>query len=125
MSEEKKRFLSASKSSLPLCSEIPDTDTVKHVSKLMREGNALRARISEDDERLTEIKNELSAICEAYRLDKGFRHGMNGFEYHGYTSRKTFNKEKAATLIPADVIDQCFTEGTPYLSVKLIAFDVE
>lgn len=122
--EERKRFTSASNSKLPLCSEIPDSDVVRRVAELMKSGNAERTRISEAEERLDEIKNELAAICEAYEI-KGFRHGLNGFEYHGWTSRKTFSKEKAVKLVPADVIDRCYEDGKQFLSVRLVAFDVE
>ena len=123
--EEKKRFLSASRSSLPLCSEIPDSDTVKEVGSLLKEANDLRVKISEAQERVDEIKNQLAALCEAYGLEKGFRYGMIGYEYHGFVSRKTLDKEKLATLVPADVIDSCYVEGKQFLSAKLIAFDVE
>jgi HD superfamily phosphodiesterase len=125
MSEEKKRYLSASRSSLPLCSEFADSDIVKQVAKLLKRGNAERARISEAEERLDEIKAELSAICETYGIEKGFRHGLHGFEYHGWITRKALNKEKLATLVPADVIDKCYEDGKPFLSVKLIAYDID
>lgn len=124
MPEEKKRYLSASRSSLPLASELPDTEDLKRVVKLMKEANGLRAKISESEERLDEIKTELSAVCEVYNM-KGFRHGLHGFEYHGWTARKALNKEKLVTLVPADVIDKCYEDGKPFLSVKLIAFDLE
>lgn len=124
--EEKKRYLSASNSSLPLCSVIPDSDTVKRVGVILKEAVKLKVRISEAEEKLEEIKNEMAALCEVYpEAAKGVRFGMCGFEYHGYVTRKALNKEKLATLVPADVIDQCYVDGTPFLSCKVIAFDVE
>lgn len=124
MPEEKKRLLSSSNSHLPVCSEIDDPETFRAAVKLMKEGNKLRAQISELDDRRVAIITELSAICEAYNM-KGFRHGLNGFEYHGYTLRKSLNKEKLVTLVPADVIDQCYEDGKPFVSYKLIAFDID
>jgi hypothetical protein len=119
-----KRLTSASRSALPMASELPDTEDLKRVVKLMKEANGLKVKISEAEDRLDEIKAELSAVCEVYNM-KGFRHGLNGFEYHGWITRKSFNKEKLATLVPAGVIDSCYEEGNPFLSVKVIAFDME
>jgi hypothetical protein len=119
-----KRLTSASNSKLPMASELPDTDDLKRVVKLMKEANALKVKISEAEDRLDEIKQELSAVCEVYNM-KGFRHGLNAFEYHGWITRKALNKEKLATLVPADVIDSCYEPGPPFLSVRVIAFDME
>jgi len=125
---EKQRLTSASKSTLPSVSEIDDLDTVKQVQRLLKEASALKAKVSEAEDRLAEIRDELSAVCEAYGGDsplKGFRSGLAGFEYHGYVTRKALNKEKLVTLVPAEVIDQCYTEGAPFLLAKFVVFDLE
>jgi hypothetical protein len=124
MSEEpKQRLTSASKSSLPDAAEMPDTDASETAIALMREAGMLRIVVSEAEERLEEIKSELSSLCEVYEM-KGFRHGLNGFEYHGWQKRKTFSREKAVTLIPVDVLDQCYVDNKPYVSTKFVAFDI-
>jgi hypothetical protein len=121
--EPRQRFTCAAKSALPVVSEMPDTDDMQRAIRLLREANILRTVVSETEERLEDIKNELSSLCEAYEM-KGFKHGLNGFEYHGWQQRKTFSKEKAVTLIPADVIEQCYVDGKPFVLAKFIAFDM-
>lgn len=124
MSEPKQRLTSASKSKLPVVSEIPDTDTMQHAVRLMREASGLRAKVSEAEDRLDEIRGELAAICEGYGM-AGFKHGLNGFEYHGYQTRRTLSKEKLVQVVAADVIDSCYEESKPFLSSKFVSFDLE
>ena len=122
---EKQRLTSASRSTLPMVSEIPDSDTMKRAIALMKEAAKLKIQVSEAEDRLNSIRTELAAICEAYGTEHGFRYGHVGFEYHGYITRKSFSKEKAVTLIPADVIDQCYTESEPFLLTKVVVFDLD
>lgn len=125
-SNSKPRIRSAANSSLPLVSIIPDDDTMKRAVKLMKEAVAAAARQSEAEERLKEIKDELAAICTAYDLEKGFRHGLVGYEFHGYQTRKTLSKERLlAQGVSAEQIDAAYVDGTPFLYSKVIAFDVE
>ena len=133
MSEEteskKSRLRSASRSTLPRSSEIPETDVFKNVNKLLKEAVALKVKQSETEERLDEIKNELAAVAFAYNMP-GFRHGLAGYEYHGYTSRSSLNKQKLIEKIspygcPASVIEESYEPGTPFLSAKIVVFDME
>jgi hypothetical protein len=51
---------------------------------------------------------------------------MTGFQYNGYATRKTLSKEKLlAAGVSAETINAAYTEGEPFLSCKLIAFDLE
>lgn len=126
---KEKRLRSASNSSLPLVSIIPDTETMKQATVLLKEAGKLKCKISEAQERLDEIELELAAVASAYEL-KGFRYGLFGFDYRGYTSRKTLDKTKlvaelSARGIPASVIDSCYRPGEPYLDARITAFDME
>lgn len=125
MSEDAKTKLrSAARSTLPVASIIPDPDTFKQAVKLLKEATAIVTKQSEQDDRLKEIKSELAAICEAYEV-KGFRHGLHGFEYHGYTTRKTLSKEKLLLLgVSADQIDKSYVDSAPFLSSKIVPFDI-
>jgi hypothetical protein len=119
------RFTSAANSKLPLASVIDDTETMRHAVKLLKEGVANSAKQSELKERESEIREELAAICHAYELT-GFKHGLCGFEYHGYQTRQTLSKERLLALgVPADTIAQAYSEGKPFLSSRLLAFDME
>ena len=123
------RLRSASRSTLPKSSEIPDPETFRSVNKMLKEAVALKVKVSEAEERLEEIKNELAAVAMAYDLS-GFRHGLAGYEYHGYTSRQTLNKQKLIEKIgangcPASVIDESYEDGKPFLSAKIVVFDME
>ena len=125
----KTRLRSASRSTLPKSSEIPDTETFKNVNKMLKEAVGLKIKVSEAEDRLEEIKNELAAVAMAYDLT-GFRHGLAGYEYHGYTSRQTLNKQKLIEKVsaygcPASVIDEAYEDGKPYLSAKIVVFDLE
>lgn len=126
MSEDKPkaRYRSASGSSLPLVSVIDDTDVMKRAIKLLKEATTLKVKQSEAEEKLIEIRDELAAVCEAYGL-KGIRHGLSGFEYHGYASRKTLDKTKLLNFISADDLASCYVDGEPYLSAKVTVFDLE
>lgn len=127
--KSKARLRSASMSSLPQSSAIPDADTFKQVNALLKEAVKLKTKVAEAEDRLDEIKNELSTVAAAYDL-KGFRHGMAGFEYHGYTSRSTLNKAKLVDKLseygaPASLIDECYEPGAGFLSAKFVVFDLE
>jgi hypothetical protein len=120
------RLRSAGNSKLPLASVIPDTETMQNAVKLMKEGVKLKARLSELEDREKEIRETLAAICEAFDLTDGIKHGMTGFQYNGYATRKTLSKEKLlAAGVSAETINAAYTEGEPFLSCKLIAFDLE
>ena len=127
--EKKSRLRSASRSTLPKSSEIPDTETFKSVNKMLKEAVTLKVKVSEAEERLDEIKSELAAVAMAYDLT-GFRHGLAGYEYHGYTSRQTLNKQKLIEKVsaygcPASVIDEAYEDGKTFLSAKIVVFDLE
>ena len=125
MSEEKQRLRSAAGSNLPLASVIDDPELFKKSVKLLKEATGCSVKQSEAEDRLKEIKEELGAICEAYGL-KGFKHGLHGFEYHGYTTRKSLSKEKLlAAGVSAEIIADAYVEGTPFMFSKVIPFDIE
>lgn len=122
---EKQRLRSAQNSTLPLTSEIPDPEIFKQATHLLKEGIKLRAKISELEESASDLREQLAVICAAYDL-KGLRHGLAGFEYHGYKTRQTLSKEKLlANGVSADIIAKSFSEGEPYLMTKFVAFDIE
>lgn len=127
MSEDAKtnaKLRSAQRSTLPIISIIEDKETFDHALKLLKGASSLNVKKSEIESRLEEIKLELAAICEAFDL-KGFRHGLKGFEYHGYTTRKTLNNELlVAAGVPAKTIAECYKESAPFLSAKIVAFDI-
>jgi len=126
MSEEKQRFRSASRSTLPTASAaLPDKEMLQQVTALLKEGMKVKIKLSELDERRKEITEELGAIAAAYDLS-GFRHGLIGFEYHGYTTRKTLSKERLlAAGVSAEILEECFADSEPFMNAKLVAFDVE
>jgi hypothetical protein len=125
MNETKQRLRSASGSTLPVASIIPDADTFQQVRKLLAEAVKVKVKQSELEDREREIRDELAAVCEAYQL-KGFRHGRAGFEYHGYTTRKTLSKEKLlAAGIPAETISDCLEESKPFILCKVVTFDID
>jgi hypothetical protein len=133
MSEEtndkKTRLRSASRSTLPRSSEIPDSETFKNVNKLLKEAVGLKVKVSEAEERLDEIKNELASIAMAYDM-AGFRHALAGFEYHGYTSRQALNKQALIEKVsaygcPASVIEESYKAGETFLDTKFVVFDLE
>ena len=121
------RFTSASRSTLPKASAvITDGDTFKQVVGLLKKLTSLKVKSSELKEQTDTVTGDLAAICAAYNIDKGFKHGMSGFEYHGYVTRKTLSKEKLlAAGVAADVIADAYNESDPFLSCRLIAFDIE
>lgn len=122
---EKQRLTSASRSSLPVASVIPEQDIFERAVALLKEGIAVKVKMSELEERASEIRDELGAIAEAFDL-KGFRHGMGGFEYHGYTTRKSLSKEMLLSHgVSADVIAQSYKDSEPFMSAKFIVFDLE
>ena len=125
----KTRLRSASRSTLPKSSEIPDPETFKSVNKMLKEAVALKVKVSEAEERLEEIKNELAAVAMAYDLS-GFRHGMAGYEFRGYNSRQTLDKQAliekmSADGCPASLIDECYKSGASFLDARIVVFDLE
>ena len=125
MSEEKKRLVSAGNSKLPQASEIPDEDTFQEVRKLLKKAISLRETISEKEDELSDIKERLQVICEAFSM-KGFRQGLAGFQYDGFITRKSLSKEALlAAGVAAQTIEDCYLEGKPFVSSKIIAFDFE
>lgn len=123
MAEQKQKLTKASNSKLPQLSELPDEDAQARAKRLLREASKLKMEISEREERVTAIRDELAAICEGYSLP-GFKYGLAGFEYHGYTTRRTLSKEKLAVHVAADIIDKCYDESKPFLSSKFVVFDL-
>ena len=122
---EKKRFTSAGNSKLPQASEIPDEDTFQEVRKLLKKAISLREIISEKEDELSDIKERLQAVCEAFDM-KGFRQGLAGFQYDGFVTRKSLSKEALlAAGVAAQTIEDCYLEGKPFVSAKIIAFDFE
>ena len=125
MSEEKKRLVSAGNSKLPQASEIPDNETFQEVRKLLKRAISLRETISEKEDELSDIKERLQAICEAFNM-KGFRQGLAGFQYDGFVTRKSLSKEALlAAGVAAQTIEDCYLEGKPFVSAKIVAFDFE
>jgi hypothetical protein len=125
VSEEKKRLVSAGNSKLPQASEIPDEYTFQEVRKLLKRAVALRASISEKEDELSGIKDQFQAICEAFNM-KGFRQGLAGFQYDGFITRKSLSKEALlAAGVKAQIIEDCYLEGKPFVSSKIIVFDFE
>ncbi len=124
------RLRSASRSKLPLTSAaIDDGEMHKQAVKLLREGVKLRTQESEIKDRLEEIKAELAVVASVYDLP-GFRNGLAGFEYRGYTSRTTLKKDRLVELlsrhgIPVNELDGCYAAGEPFLDVKIFSFDLE
>lgn len=126
MSEEKKkRLLSASNSALPLISVLPDRKTMNAAKKLMAESADLKVVIDGAEARRKEINEELAVYAEANGLP-GFRHGMYGFQYSGWTSRQSLSREKLVENgVDPEAIAASMVDGTPYLNCKVIVFDVE
>lgn len=119
------RLRSASNSSLPIVSVIDDTETMKTAVALLKKATAIHVKISELEDQEREVKEQLASICTAYNL-KGLRHGLNGFEYQGWMTRKTLSKERLlANGVTADQIADSFVEGTPFLMTKITPFDLE
>jgi hypothetical protein len=123
--EKRPRFTSASNSKLPLASKIPDRDIFNRAVILLKRNTELKAKISEAEEELGSNKEELSAVCEAFNL-KGIKYGLDGFSYEGYITRQTLSKERLLALgVPAETIAEAYVEGHPFLSTKVLRFDME
>ena len=91
----------------------------------MKEGEAIKVKQSELSDRMDQIVEQLSAICEACDL-KGMKHGKRGFEYHGWTSRETLSVERLVEEgVAAATIAKCRVKGKPFVSYKFILFDME
>jgi hypothetical protein len=119
------RIYSAAKSNLPIASVIDDPETFKRAVALLRKATANKVKKSEIEESDEQVRAELAAICEAYSL-KGLKHGLAGFEYHGYATRKTLSKELLlARGVSAEDIEASYKEGDPFLSAKVVVFDIE
>ena len=125
MAEEKKRLVSAGNSKLPMASEIPDEETFQEVRKLLKQALKLKVEISEREDKLQEVKDQLQAVCEAFSMP-GFKLGLAGFQYDGFITRKSLSKEALlAAGVAAQTIEDCYLPGTPFVSAKIIAFDYE
>jgi len=120
------RTRSASNSSLPKASaSVSDPDMFKQAVALLKRAAVNKKKVDALKSEDGEIREELAAICEAYGL-KGMRHGMSGFEYHGWTTRKTLSKERLlAAGVSADTINAAYSESEPFLSSKILVFDIE
>ncbi len=125
MSDNKARLRSASGSTLPSVAVVSDQPTFKRSISLLKEAVEILVKKSELEDREKEIKEELSAICQAYEI-KGMKYGKCGFEYHGYQTRKTLSKERLLALgVSAEIIDQATVAGDPFLYSRTVAFDLE
>lgn len=125
MAEEKKLLRSAGNSKLPVASEIPDEETFQEVRKLLKRAIVLRAAISEREDELSDIKERLQAVCEAFAMP-GFKLGLAGFQYDGFVTRKSLSKEALlAAGVAAQTIEDCYLPGTPFVSAKIITFDFD
>jgi hypothetical protein len=123
--EKTTKLKSASMSKLPMASVISDKDTFEMAVDLLKQGADLKAQIELLEVRKKAISEEMAAICGAFDLP-GFKHGRDGFEYHGYTTRKSLSKEKLLALgVSADVIAGAYVDSTPFLNVKLVHFDLD
>lgn len=119
------RLRSASNSKIPLASKIDDPETFRESVALLQEATDLKVKTSELAEREIEIKEQLAAVCEAYSLP-GIRHGLNCFEYYGYTTRQTLSKERLLALgVSAELIAAAYVESKPYLNTKINPFDLD
>jgi hypothetical protein len=122
MSED--RLRRAKNSKLPIASVIEDPEIFREVVSLLKESTDNKVKISEIEERQGAISERLAAICEVYNLP-GIRHGLNAFEYHGWTTRKTLSKERLLFLgVSAETIDAAYVDSKPFLSTKIVPFDV-
>jgi hypothetical protein len=128
MSEDEKqdRLLSASRSKLPKASAvIHDSYSLKHAVALLKRITTINATLSELQEEKDEKVEELALICAAHDAP-GLKHGMMGFEYHGYTSRRSLSKERLLALgVEASVIDAAYVPGKEFLNTKVLHFDIE
>lgn len=127
--EKKTRLRSASNSTLPQTSAIPDRETFQSMNMLLKEAIKLKVKVSEMEERLEEIKLEAAAVCGAYDL-KGFRHGLGGFDYRGYNTRKTLDKQAlvermSAYGCPTSLIEECYRPGESFLDARFVVFDLD
>jgi hypothetical protein len=119
------RMRVASNSTLPIASVIDDPETFRRAVALLAKGSAAVYAIRDAEKDKDEASSELATICEAYSL-KGIRHGLNAFEYHGYTARQTLSRERLLALgVPAETIAKAMVEGKPFLSARLAPFDIE
>jgi hypothetical protein len=121
----RERIRRASNSKLPPASELPDADIRARVIKLLKRSTELVVSISKAEEELEQVEIELGAICEAYDL-KGFRHGLNSYEYYGWKTRKTLSTTMLiANGVSAETIAASYVESKPFLMQKVNPFDVE
>jgi len=119
------RLRSASNSKIPLASKISDQDTFEEAVAMLQTATNLKVKISELEEEAAELKESLAAICEAYSLP-GIRHGLNCFEYYGYTTRKTLSKERLLALgVTAEQIAESYVDSKPFLNAKINPFDLD
>ena len=119
------RVRRASASKLPSAVDalVDDPDLRAQVISLLEHATAVKVVQSELAEEEDQIKQELAAVCETYKLP-GLRFGLNCFEYYGYKVRETLSKEALLNLgVPAETIAAAYKAGKPYLSTKIDPFD--
>ena len=120
-SQGRQRF--ASKSTLPIASVITDPDVFNECKDLLREAADLTTRKAADESRLNEIKETLSGYSQAYEL-RGMRHGLAGFEYRGWTTRRTLSKEKLVENgVDPETIAASYSESDEFLDTRIVVFD--
>jgi hypothetical protein len=119
------KLTSASKSSLPSLAELDDSELRSRARDLLRRATTLKSEIAEREEELQAARLELAAICDTSGMPRGFKHGRFGFEYHGYMSQRSLNKQKLAMKVPAEVIESCYEDGRPFMSAKILFFDLD
>jgi hypothetical protein len=122
----KPRMMVASHSKLPTVDvAVDDTEIQQRCRVLLEQATKARVKESEAREEIEKAGGELAEICEAYGL-KGFRDGLNKFEYFGWQTRKTLSAQRLLALgVAADVIKQAYQESKPFLSTRIAPFDIE
>ena len=127
MSDEAKepKLRAASKSSLPEAVHVLDTDMFAELYFDLQQAQKLRAEISSKQEDLEELQTKLNASCEAYGLAKGFKIGKLGYEYHGWTTRKTLNSDLLLEQgVSAEQIAKSYKDSKPFISAQFVDFDL-
>lgn len=105
---------------------LPDYETKKkapskaRVTQLLMEGHALYKASKEAEERLKEIKSELSQVQILNDLP-GLRHGALCFIASERSGRSTLSKEKLIDNgVPPELIAECTVSGQPYLQAEFM-----
>ena len=121
---EGKKVKRAGNSKLPILANVTDDDTMRLYAHKMKRAREIRAQIDELKEELEVLVNEFGAFCQGYNCP-GFRIGLTGYEYHGWATRKTLDRELLLEQgVTADQIAGALRESAPFLSYKFIDVDL-